>query len=263
MPYSLKGKNVLVAAGSRGLGAVICQKFAAEGCNVAINYHSNHEVAEDLASRLEKEYSIKSIILQGDSELPEDNQRIVQEANEQLSGLDIVIANAGWTRFADRRDIYALSFEEWDKARCSLACWKVNVMSHLQLMQAAKPIFEKNADGGVYIMTSSIAGITPDGSSMGYSVTKAAALHLMKHLALSVGPKIRVNAVLPGLLLTDWGKKYGETTIEWLNQKAILKHETDLDDCADMFVTLAKNTSMTGQQIVVDSGLSMGTPPSK
>jgi NAD(P)-dependent dehydrogenase (short-subunit alcohol dehydrogenase family) len=39
---------------------------------------------------------------------------------------------------------------------------------------------------------------------MGYSVTKAAALHLMKHLALSVGPKIRVNAVLPGLLLTDW-----------------------------------------------------------
>ncbi|KAM0091078.1 hypothetical protein ACP6JD_005522 [Aspergillus fumigatus] len=103
-------------------------------------------------------------------------------------------------------------------------------MSHLQLMQAAKPILEKNADGGVYIMTSSIAGITPDGSSMGYSVTKAAALHLMKHLALSVGPKIRVNAVLPGLLLTDW---------------------TDLEDCANMFVTLAKNTSMTGQQIVV------------
>ncbi|GFF39806.1 granaticin polyketide synthase putative ketoacyl reductase 2 [Aspergillus lentulus] len=257
MPYSLKGKNVLVAAGSRGLGAVICQKFAAEGCNVAINYHSSREVAEDLASRLAKEYSIKSIVLQGDSELPEDNQRIVQEANEQLSGLDIVIANAGWTRFADRRDIYDLSFEEWDK------CWKVNVMSHVQLMQAAKPIFDKNPDGGVYIMTSSIAGITPDGSSMGYSVTKAAALHLMKHLALSVGPKIRVNAVLPGLLLTDWGKKYGDTAIEWINQKAILKHETDLEDCANMFVTLAKNTSMTGQQIVVDSGLSMGTPPSK
>ncbi|KAF7184661.1 hypothetical protein CNMCM7691_005973 [Aspergillus felis] len=253
MPYILKGKNVLVAAGSRGLGAAICQKFAAEGCNVAINYHSNHEVAEELASRLAKEYSIKSIILQGDSELPEDNQRIVQEANEQLSGLDIVIANAGWTRFANRLDIYDLSFEEWDKARYCLA-----VRTYY-----ANPIFEKNADGGVYLMTSSIAGITPDGSSMGYSVTKAAALHLMKHLALSVGPKIRVNAVLPGLLLTDWGKKYGETVIEWLNQKAILKHETDLDDCADMFVTLAKNTSMTGQQIVVDSGLSMGTPPSK
>ncbi|GFF46552.1 granaticin polyketide synthase putative ketoacyl reductase 2 [Aspergillus udagawae] len=280
MPYNLKGKNVLVTGGSRGLGAVICQKFAAEGCNVAINYHSSRAVAEDLASRLAKEYSIKSIVLQGDAELPEDNQRVVQEANEQLSGLDIVIANAGWTRFANQRDIYDLSFEEWDKASYRLAVlvrdancmqgWRVNVMSHLQLMQAAKPIFEKNVDGGVYIMTSSIAGITTDGSSMGYSVSKAAALHLMKHLALSVGPKIRVNAVLPGLMLTEWGKKFGDSAIEWLNQKAILKQEvmllssTDLEDCANMFVTLAKNTSMTGQQIVIDSGLAMGrASPSK
>ncbi|PKX93489.1 uncharacterized protein P174DRAFT_235347 [Aspergillus novofumigatus IBT 16806] len=69
---------------------------------------------------------------------------------------------------------------------------------------------------------------------MGYSVTEAAALHLMKHLALPVGSKICVNAVVPGLLLTDWGKKYGETAIEWLNQKAILKHETDLEDCANV-----------------------------
>ncbi|KAF7173102.1 hypothetical protein CNMCM5623_005348 [Aspergillus felis] len=255
-------------------GAVICQKFAAEGCNVAINYHLSRGVAEDLASRLTKEYSVKSIVLQGDAELPEDNQRIVQEAKEQLSGLDIVIANAGWTRFADKRDIYDLSFEEWDKASYRLAVlvrdanclqgWRVNVMSHLQLMQAAKPIFEKNADGGVYIMTSSIAGITTDGSSMGYSVSKAAALHLMKHLALSVGPNIRVNAVLPGLMLTDWGKQFGESGIEWHNQKAILKRETDLEDCANMFVTLAKNTSMTGQQLVVDSGLAMGrASPSK
>ncbi|RLL97780.1 hypothetical protein CFD26_104979 [Aspergillus turcosus] len=253
MPYSLKGKNVLVTAGSKGLGAVICQQFAAEGCNVAINYYSSRDVAEDLANRLAKDYSVKCIVLQGDSELPEDNLRTVQEANEQLSGLDIIVANAGWTRFANTRDIYDLSFEEWDKARYNLAV-RVRMLI---------PIFEKNADGGVYLITSSIAGTTLDGSSMGYSVTKAAALHLMKHLALSVGPKIRVNAVCPGLLLTEWGKKYGETAINWLNEKAILKHETDLEDCANMFVTLAKNTSVTGQQIVVDSGLAMGTPPFK
>ncbi|EAW10824.1 SDR family NAD(P)-dependent oxidoreductase [Aspergillus clavatus NRRL 1] len=257
MPYDLKGKNVLVTAGSRGLGALVCEKFAAEGCNIAINYHSSRDIAEGLADRLSRDFSVKCIVLQGDSELPEDNQRIVQEAKEQLSGLDIIIANAGWTRFANNRDIYDLSPEEWDK------CWRVNVMSHLQLMQTAKPILENNPEGGAYIMTSSIAGITPGGSSMGYSVTKSAALHLMKHLSLSVGPKIRVNAVLPGLLLTDWGRRFGETVIERLNQKAILKHETDLDDCANMFITLAKNTSMTGQQIVVDSGLSMGESGSR
>ena len=53
-------------------------------------------------------------------------------------------------------------------------------------------------------MSSSIAGITAAGSSMPYSVTKAAQLHLMKCLAKTQGPKIRVNAILPGLLLTEW-----------------------------------------------------------
>lgn len=53
-------------------------------------------------------------------------------------------------------------------------------------------------------MTSSIAGSYAGGSSMPYSVSKAAQLHLMKCLAVSQGPKVRVNAILPGLLLTEW-----------------------------------------------------------
>lgn len=53
-------------------------------------------------------------------------------------------------------------------------------------------------------MTSSIAGLGPQGSTMAYSVTKAAGLQLMKCLAVSQGPKIRINAVAPGLLLTEW-----------------------------------------------------------
>jgi NAD(P)-dependent dehydrogenase (short-subunit alcohol dehydrogenase family) len=58
--------------------------------------------------------------------------------------------------------------------------------------------------GGAFIVTSSIAGISAAGSSMAYSVTKAAQLHLIRCLASTQGPKIRINAVLPGLLLTDW-----------------------------------------------------------
>lgn len=72
------------------------------------------------------------------------------------------------------------------------------------LLQAALPTFNSNPDGGVMIMSSSIAGIIAGGSSMPYSVTKAAQLHLMKCLAKTQGPKVRVNAVLPGLLLTEW-----------------------------------------------------------
>lgn len=58
---------------------------------------------------------------------------------------------------------------------------------------------------------------------MPYSVTKAAQLHLMHCLASTQGPKVRVNAVSPGLLLTDWGRLYGETTIKQLEDRALLK----------------------------------------
>lgn len=74
----------------------------------------------------------------------------------------------------------------------------------MALLHAAMPTFNANADGGVFLITSSIAGVYPGGSSMAYSVTKAAQLHLMKCLASSQGAKVRVNAVLPGLLMTEW-----------------------------------------------------------
>ena len=106
-------------------------------------------------------------------------------------------------------------------------------MSHLQLMQEVAPIFNSNPDGGVYLISSSVAGITTSGSSMAYSVTKAAGLHLMKCLAATQGPKIRVNAVLPGLLLTEWGLKYPQDAQKMIKERAALKQETKLDDCAD------------------------------
>lgn len=102
-------------------------------------------------------------------------------------------------------------------------------------------------------MTSSVAGKSLSGSSMAYSVTKAAQIHLMKCLANTQGPKsggkVRVNAILPGLLLTDWGNLYGEERIAGLKNMAALKRETNLDDCAQTFVDVARNTSWTGQAI--------------
>jgi NAD(P)-dependent dehydrogenase (short-subunit alcohol dehydrogenase family) len=178
-----------------------------------------------------------------------DNVRLIKESVEALGGLDIIIANAGWTRFSVFGNLHDLSHDEWNK------CWATNVMSHLQLIQEAAPIFNSNPDGGVYLISSSVAGITTGGSSMAYSVTKAAGLHLMKCLAATQGPKIRFNAVLPGLLLTEWGLKYPKEAQEALKQRAALNQETKLDDCADAYIAAAKNGSMTGQQIVVDSGL--------
>lgn len=79
----------------------------------------------------------------------------------------------------------------------------------------------------------------------------------MKCLAATQGPKVRVNAVLPGILLTEWGQRFGPERLQSIKDKALLKKETDLDDCADAFIAAAKNSSMTGQNIQIDSGLAM------
>ncbi|KAI9723481.1 MAG: hypothetical protein M1828_004211 [Chrysothrix sp. TS-e1954] len=223
MPYDLQNRKVLVTAGSRGLGAAVCHKFAAEGSSVAINYNSNTEAAESLAKDLASKYPKgKFVVLQG-----------------------------GFTKFSTFGDLSGNSEEDWDK------CWAVNVKGQMALLRAALPTFNANPDGGAFIITSSIAGVKLSGSSMPYSVTKAAGLHLMKCLASTQGPKIRVNAVLPGLLLTEWGLKYSPEMIQAIKDRSVLKQETDIEDCANAFVMVAKNSSMTGMKIQVDGGVAV------
>ncbi|TID13683.1 NAD(P)-binding protein [Venturia nashicola] len=253
MPFDLREKTVLITAGSRGLGAAISQKFAIEGSNIAINYYSRISEAEELSKRLEKEYGIKTLLIQGDAGVTADVKRMVQETIKIFGGLDVIIGNAGWTKFVTFGDLDALSEEDWDK------CYAVNVKGQMALFREALPTFNANPQGGAFIITSSVAGWSISGSSMAYSVTKAAQLHLMKCLAETQGKKCRVNAVLPGLLLTEWGQKFPAETVVALKQKAALKDVTDLDECADMYVAIAKNTSMTGQKIAVDAGLNVAS----
>ncbi|KAF2223642.1 hypothetical protein BDZ85DRAFT_261949 [Elsinoe ampelina] len=251
MPYSLKGRRVLITGGSRGLGAAIAHAFASEGCHLAINYASNASAAQKLTSDLSAKYSIRTTTLQADVGKPSDCAALITSTISSLGGLDVVISNAGWTKFSDFSDLDAMTDAEWDK------CWNVNVKAQLALLRAAMPTFKENVDGGVFLITSSIAGTSIGGSSMAYSVTKAAQLHLMKCLAKTQGEKVRINAVLPGLLLTEWGLEYGDERIKALRDAAALKKEVDMTDCADVFVMLAKNTSITGQKVQIDSGLNI------
>jgi NAD(P)-dependent dehydrogenase (short-subunit alcohol dehydrogenase family) len=252
MPYSLKGRNVLITGGSRGLGALLCEKFAIEGANISVNYLSSKDAAEKVAAKVKNDFGVKSIVIQGDVGVASDCERLVKETIEQLGGIDVIVNNAGWTKPSKFGDLNALSHDEWNK------CWAVNTMSQLVLMQAAVDTFNANSEGGVFLISSSIAAISCAGSSMAYSVSKAAQVHLMKCMAKTQGPKIRVNAILPGLLLTDWGLRLSKESQQAAIAGAALKHETYLEDCADAYVACARNTSQTGQEIVVDAGIVIG-----
>ncbi|KAJ5130098.1 uncharacterized protein N7515_006137 [Penicillium bovifimosum] len=251
MPCSLSGRNVLITGGSRGLGAISAEKFAAEGSNVAINYVSSKDVAEKLAADLASKYGVKTVAIQGDAGIKEDCFNAVKATIEKFGGLDIIISNAGWTKITNFADLDAMDDDDWDK------CWSVNVKSSFYLFKAALPTFNANPEGGVFLITASTAGVTASGSSLPYAVSKAALIHLMRCLAKSQGSKVRINAILPGLLLTDWGQRFAPELIEgWTNATA-LKRAPEVEDCADMFVTLAKNTSITGQTVQIDSGFAI------
>ncbi|CRG85345.1 UDP-N-acetylglucosamine transferase subunit alg14 [Talaromyces islandicus] len=234
-----------------GLGAVVSEKFAAEGANVAISYASNADRAKQTAAKIESKYNVKTAIFQGDAGKKEDSIAVVRSAIEALGGLDVVVSNAGYTKMSKFDDLYALEDEDWDK------CWAVNVKGHMYTFREALPTFNKNPEGGVFIITSSVAGLGSTGSSMAYAVAKSASIHLAKCLAKTQGPKARVHAVCPGLLLTEWADIFPQEVIDKHVGQTPLQKPADLEDTADLYISLAKNSSMTGQVMAVDSGFAL------
>lgn len=212
---------------------------------MAINDITSSQQAIDLANKLGEDYNVRTTFIQADAGDTDECARCVRETIETFGGIDIIIGNAGWTKFSTFSDLDALSYDDWSQA------FNTNVLGNHALFKEALPTFNSNPEGGVFITTSSIAGKTIFGSSMAYSVTKSAQLHLIKCLAGTQGDKVRINAVLPGLMLTEWGKQVGEEAIEKMTEQATLKKPTEIEDCAEAYVSIAKNSSMNGQFIHV------------
>ncbi len=243
----LKGKAGLITGGGTGLGREIAEQLAREGMNLAINYSRSRQEAEETVAAL-KELGVESIAVQADVSKLTEVQAMVAEVEKTFGRLDLLINNAGTTRFVPMTDLDALEEADWD------TIYGVNVKAAFFTAREAAKIMRRNG-GGHIINTTSVAGIRTGGSSLPYCVSKAALIHLTKCLATALAPDIQVNAVAPGILLTRWGKLYSDEQIQTLAQAAPLKRVTDIGDCAAAFVALAKNSSTTGQNVVVDAGL--------
>lgn len=125
-------------------------------------------------------------------------------------------------------------------------CFLYNVKSHLWLLHAAKDELEKSE--GAFITTASVAGIKPSGSSLPYAVSKSAAIHLSKSLAVICSPKIRVNSVSPGLLLTDWGMSFGPEKIEAATNATKLKRLATVEVLSYHLYASARADQSTGRR---------------
>lgn len=246
----LKDKNALVTGGSAGLGASVCRQLAAEGVNLAINYSASKDRAEALAKELREKYKVKVVVIQADVFGGADTaDKLVEDAAEQLGGLDIVISNAGWTEVVPYDNLEALDDRLWD------GCFQANIKSHFFLFRAAKKIFDVNLGGGTFIVSASLAGRIVYGSSIPYAVSKAGLIHLVRMLAQSQGPKVRVHAVCPGLLMTEWGQRFPKERVDQAIERSPINQLPDVDETGAHFVLLCKLATSTGTTVGIDGGI--------
>jgi NAD(P)-dependent dehydrogenase (short-subunit alcohol dehydrogenase family) len=251
----------LITASSAGLGAAVAQALSHD-YRVVINYNSRAEKAEEVLKRCKEttpssqpgtgSEELRFHSIQADISQRSEIQRLVQETVDVMGRLDVVVSNAGWTRMCNFLDLEQnVAEEDWDK------CFNFNVKAHLWLLHAAKPHLEANGTGGSYLTVASVAGVIPSGSSLAYSVTKAAEIHLVKGLAVICGPKIRCNSVSPGLMMTEWGQKFPEVKVNVMREKAVLKNLATVEDVAEQIRTIIQSKSMTGQNVVIDCGIAI------
>ncbi|RBA20907.1 hypothetical protein FPRO05_08354 [Fusarium proliferatum] len=227
MTRSLQGSVVLVTAGTSGLGLCVAEKLIQAGASVVINYASNEERARDAFVHLNELATVSA-----------------------LGRIDAVVSNAGWTKFANFHDIEDNVDEEvWDH------CYAANVKSHMFLCHAVKKYLEEAK--GAFVMTASVAGVKPSGSSIAYSVTKAAQIHLAKTLAMVMAPSVRVNSVSPSFMETNWIANMPQSKIDDAREKTLLKQIAKVEDVAEQIILLIKSESVTGSNVVVDSGFSI------
>lgn len=237
----LSGCVAIVTGSSSGIGEATAQRLSALGASVVVNSASSVEAGQKVAKSLPGE----SLYVQADIADKAQGQKLIDETIARFGKLDLLVNNAGWTTVVPHNDIDALTDEIFMKT------FNVNVFGTWWLTKAALPHLRKSGDGHVINITS-IAGVRPVGSSIAYSMTKAALNQMTQLLAKSHGP-VRFNAVAPGLVETPWTQDW-DAQHAFMKQMAPLRRSATSDDCAEAVLALVRNKYATGHVFVVDGG---------
>lgn len=243
----LKGKVALITGGVTGLGKVVALDLAREGMSVAVTYTKSEKEAGETVAEL-KALGARAIAIRSDVSQADQVKDMVDRTLKEFGRIDVLINNAGSTVFVPNfADLDAISEADWDRVMA------VNVKGPWLAAKAVAPIMKKQGAGKI-VQTTSISGLRAGGSSMAYTVSKAAETQLTHALAMALAPEITVNAVAPGLIDTRWGREWGEAAMEAARKGSPLKKLPTLEDCSLAVVYLLKNDSVTGQSMVVDCG---------
>ena len=227
--------SVLITGGSRGIGAAAVRAFAARGAQVTFLYEKNHEAAQAVA----KETGATAICADI------SDHAAVAAAFAGLRELDVLVNNAGICHYG----LLSQTPEAvWDRI------FAVNVRGTYLCTQASIPLFLQKHRGAI-INVSSMWGQVGASCEAAYSASKGAILALTKALAKELGPSgIRVNAVAPGVILTDMVAHVDPAVLEALREETPLERNGRPEDVAKAMVYLAGAEFITGQILPVNGG---------
>jgi 3-oxoacyl-[acyl-carrier protein] reductase len=241
----LAGKVALVTGGSRGIGAAIAQRLAADGASVAVTYSKGADAAASVVKAIERAGG-KAIAIQADAADAKAVKAAVEKTVATFGGLDVLVNNAG-TAIPKRFEETTL--EELDRVI------DINVRGTLVATQAA---LKHMNDGGRIIMIGSAVGervLVP--GLVPYSATKGAVKMFTQGLSREVGSRgITVNNIQPGPIDTDLNPAAGDWAVP---QKAAtaLDRYGHVDEVAALvaFVAGPESSYMTGANLTVDGGM--------
>ncbi|BAZ43406.1 glucose 1-dehydrogenase [Chondrocystis sp. NIES-4102] len=256
----LKGKTALITGASSGIGQEIAIRLAQEGCNIAINYRSDPQGANETEDRaMEKACGdaqvcgVRSLLVKGDVSSEEDIRQMIATTITELGSLDILINNAGIQTETPSHEVAA---EEFDRIigvnlRGAFLCAKESIAYWLS---QDRP--------GIIINISSVHEIIPRPMYVTYSITKGGMENMTKTLALEyAAKKIRVNAIAPGATVTpinqDWTedpKKRAEVESHIPMGRAGTSEEMA---AAVAFLASDEASYITGQTLFIDGGLTL------
>ena len=253
--FDLSGKVALITGSSKGIGLAIAQEMARHGAQVVISSRKA-DACEEVAAKINSELSEQpdaqggAIALAAHIGRKAEVQQLVEQTQAKLGGIDILVCNAAVNPFYG--PMAELPDDAFEKVLST------NIQSNHWLAQMVLPQMKEKRDGAIIII-SSVGGLRGSDTLGAYCISKAADVQLARNLAVENGPyNIRVNAISPGLVRTDFARALWENP-EILAERTSgdpLRRIGEPQEIAGSAVYLASaaGSFTTGQNIVVDGG---------